>query len=53
MAHKWPWSGSVTKFVILHPLNYFCHQCNRRGFKFYTELNGENYNIHTQEYANF
>jgi len=25
MAHKWAWSGNVTKFVILHPLNYFCN----------------------------
>jgi len=33
----------VTKFLILHPLNYF-YSPNDRAIKFYTELRTEEYN---------
>ena len=35
-AHKWAWLRNVTKFVVLHPLNYFCNVVDGRVFKFYT-----------------
>ena len=54
MAHKWAWSCNATKFIILHPLNYFLQQLtDGRVFNFYTELTRENKNnIYIQEPAN-
>ena len=50
MAHKWAWSGNVTKFYI--PLIIFATVYGR-VFKFYTELTRENYNnICIQERVN-
>jgi len=36
MAHKWAWSGNVTKFVILHKI--ILATVDDRVFKLYTEL---------------